>query len=156
MLVIAWMVVAFETPLVRVRLASVPDVSREPEWAAFVRKHTSKGGAIACLPFATDRSATGLEPTGRWMLYQTCHRVPLVNGYSGFFPEPWYRFLEAFTDEPYSDSTFDKLAAAGVEYLVIDPTSQEANKTRPASSGRYQLVRAFRDESGTEVWQIVW
>ncbi len=156
LLVVAWGLVAFETPLVLGRPARVPNVSREPEWAAFVREHTTRGRAIACLPFATDRSATGLEPTGQWMLYQTCHHVPMVNGYSGFFPEPWYRFLEAFTDEPYSESTFDKLVAAGVEYLVIDPTFLAANKAPPASSGRYRLIPAFRDESGTEVWRIAW
>jgi hypothetical protein len=152
---VACVLVAFEVPPVPIRLAQVPDVSHEPRWVIFVRKHTPEGRAIVCLPFADGYSAEGSEPTGRWMLYGTRHRVPMVNGYSGFFPKSWYRMVEAFEEEPFSESTLDMLADAGVEYLVIDPQRMPPGESPATDSARYQLVHVFSDESGVEIWRLV-
>ena len=154
---VACMVVALEVPPVAVRVARVPDVSHEPRWVALVREHTPTGRAIVCLPFAEGYSTEGSEPTGRWMLYATRHRVPIVNGYSGFFPASWYRLVEAFAEVPFSQSTLDLLADAGVEFVVVDTTQLPADKS-PATvtaSARHQLVHVLSDEAGVEIWEIV-
>jgi hypothetical protein len=153
-LAVACLLLACEVPPTAVRRVAVPDVSVEPDWGAFLRKNTAEGRSVVCLPFAQGFSAKDSQCTGRWMLHGTRHGVPMVNGYSGFFPKPWFRLVEALKEEPYSEPTLDLLTAAGVEYIVIDPALMEKHKTPPTASGRYQLVRVFRDESGVEVWRV--
>ncbi|MHB8900191.1 MAG: hypothetical protein ACYC6Y_15690 [Thermoguttaceae bacterium] len=147
--------VAFEVPPAPVPVVAVPDVSQEPQWSAWLRQHTPAGRAIVCLPFATDYTAQGCEPTGRWMLYATRHRVPMVNGYSGYFPKSWYRMVEAFEDLPFSESTLDLLADAGVEFVLVDTTKLPAVKSPGEASERHQLVHLLSDETGVEIWEIV-
>ncbi len=146
--------VAFEVPPAPVRLAVVPEVSAEHPWIGFLREHTPKGRAIVCLPFAEGYSAKELECTGRWMLYGTRHGVPMVNGYSGFFPKSWFRMVEALKEEPFTESALGQLAEAGVEYVVVDPAFVAASGSPGTASGRCRLERAFGDGSGVEIWRL--
>lgn len=146
--------VAFEVPPAPVGLAAVPDVSVEPPWAAFVRRQTPANRSIVCLPFADGYSAKDCEPTARWMLYATRHRVPMVNGYSGFFPKSWYRMVESLKAGPFREPALDLLAKAGVEYVVIQRRLMPASESPPRVLGRYRLVRVFGDESGVEIWRL--
>ncbi len=152
---VACLLVAFEVPPVPVRLVQAPDVSKETPWVVWLREQTVPGQAIVCLPFAEGYSAGGSEPTGRWMLYGTRHRLPMVNGYSGFFPKSWYRMVEAFEKQPFSGSTLDMLADAGVEFVVVDTTKLPADKSPGEASERHQLVHVLSDPPGVEIWQIV-
>jgi hypothetical protein len=146
--------VAFEVPPAPVRLVDVPDVSAEPPWVAFLRRHTAANQAVVCLPFADGYSAKDCEQTGRWMLYGTRHGVSMANGYSGFFPKSWFRMVETLKADPFSEPTVDMLVQVGVEYVVIDPRLMPASQSPEAVSGRHRLVRVFRDESGVEIWRI--
>lgn len=147
--------VAFEVPPVPVGLAVVPDVSAERPWIAFLQEHTPDGRAIVCLPFAEGYTAKKLECTGRWMLYGTRHGVPMVNGYSGFFPKSWFRMVEALKEDPFTESALKILAEAGVEYVVVDPALMTTRGSPGTASGRYRLVRVFCNDSGVEIWRLV-
>lgn len=152
--VVSCLLIAFEVPPVPVALVDVPDVSADPPWVVFLREHTANNRSAVCLPFADGYSAKDSEPTGRWMLYATRHRVPLVNGYSGFFPKSWFSLVKAFKDHPFGEATLKTLADAGVEYMVIEPRLMRTSESPQTASGQYRLECVFRDESGVEIWRL--
>ncbi|NLF68358.1 MAG: hypothetical protein GX575_04805 [Candidatus Anammoximicrobium sp.] len=152
--VLSCALVAFEVPPAPLGLVSVPDVAKEPAWAVFVRRHTPAHRAIVCLPFMEAYSADDYERSAKWMLFGTWHGVAMVNGYSGFFPDSWVRMVEALKPDPFSECALDVLAAAGVEYVVIEPRLMPKNQAPSTVSKRHHLVRVFRDESGVEIWRL--
>jgi hypothetical protein len=154
-LTITYALVAFEVLPVAARAVEVPDVSLERPWVAFLREHTPDDRSVVCLPFADAYSAKGCEHTARWMLHGTRHGMPLVNGYSGFFPESWFGMAEALKDDPLGEESLDMMAHAGVEYVVIQPRWMTTSGSPVTASGRYQLEPVLRDRSGVEIWRLV-
>jgi hypothetical protein len=138
----------------------VPDTRITPAWAETVRLH-AQGRPILCLPFAQGHSEQGLEAAARWMLLQSHHRLPLVNGYSGFFPESWYEHEALFTADQWNAVALQRMASLGVCAVVID-TSRPGGP-RCHGSGRegdsyrvsgYLFKRLIADDRGIEVWSF--
>jgi hypothetical protein len=144
-----------EVPPARSLGKFVPEVSAPRDWTTFLREQTPPGRAAVCLPFAEGFSVEQLEPTSRWMLYQTQHRVPLLNGYSGYFPPWWFRAAEALVKEPFAQGTLEMLSDAGVEFVVIDTLRHRPPDPAAATAAPLELRLVFRSESGVEIWQLV-
>ena len=60
----------------------------------------------------------------RYVYYSTVHWRPLVNGYSGGFPDPYLR-LRGYLDDPLRapDDAFDALMQCGATHLILHATA---------------------------------
>lgn len=73
-------------------------------------------GVVAEFPMPQPNDLSGHEPRFEYM--SVYHWMPLVNGYSGFYPASYINRLERLRKMPDSIA-LDTLAAAGVRYVVI-------------------------------------
>ncbi|MGH7128173.1 MAG: hypothetical protein ACREIV_06375, partial [Planctomycetaceae bacterium] len=144
----------FETRPERPRLAAVPDAGAHAGWIAFVREHTPPGRAIACVPFAGGNQVGDYEATTRWMHFGTFHGVPLVNGYSGFFPKEHFEIRDAVNTAFPSEAVLQRLADRGVEFVVVDRSAIPAEALDRATFGSLSLERVFADPGGVEVYRL--
>ena len=87
MLLVAVACIAGETLPWKTKLWAAPDVVAHQGWIDFLRRETPPGRAVLCLPFAEGNTVYVYESTTNAMYFGTFHQVPLVNGYSGFFPQ---------------------------------------------------------------------
>ena len=145
---------AFEVPPTTVRAMGVPEVSRQRPWTVFLRQHTPPGRGVVCLPFDRGYAPENFASTTRWMLYATQHHAPLVNGYSGFFPESWIQMTRRLHREPPSEAALAALVAAEVEFVVIDGRQLACDPTT-SPPGAFPLLPAFRDPSGIHIYRLV-
>ncbi|GAB4581242.1 MAG: hypothetical protein Fur0022_39890 [Anaerolineales bacterium] len=67
------------------RVWNAQEILAPPEWVWWLR--TQPEGAAIIFPFAEGRSVEAFEPTAVGMVWGLVHGKPLVNGYSGFFPQ---------------------------------------------------------------------
>ncbi|MBA4030351.1 MAG: hypothetical protein C0478_05595 [Planctomyces sp.] len=98
---------------------SVVAVSPRPAWIDYLLRETDEAEALACIPFPDGTDARAYESTTTWMYWQTQHHRPLINGYSGFFPDAYLDLRDAMENFP-DDSSISQLAQLGTRYLVID------------------------------------
>ena len=138
----------------RPKLGYAPDAVSHADWIAFVRDKTPPGRAVACVPFATGNQVNQFQATMWWMFLGTEHRVPLVNGYSGFFPDEYFalrkRVNESFPDDDVLRQ-FDKI---GVEFVLVATRqiSSDDLLIETATSPLLELV--FQGEAGVDVYRI--
>lgn len=130
----------------RPRVVAVPDLRDPPAWVTYLRDHAVEGRAVICLPFGAGANLHDFEPAGRWMFYQSVHRRPLVNGYSGFFPESWYRLAAAIVREPFSEESVNLLTQHGVGYIVLDHTRLPEPPVIPRRVGSAILRTCLYDD----------
>ena len=142
-----------EVPPPRALLAGVPDLEQHGHWTAFVRNNTPPGQGLACLPFSPGTTAADFEITTRWMYYGTLHGVPLVNGYSGFFPNEYMKLRAEITKDGLTDSTLQQLAGMKTQFIV----SRESCTVKQQGDGAaaYTLRLAFEDPVGMKVYELV-
>ncbi len=89
----------------------------EPPWVTYLREETPPEAIVVCLPFGTGASVGDYEATTAWMAEGLAHHRRMVNGYSGYFPQPFLDLREALAMFPQSGG--DALLAAGVSYAVV-------------------------------------
>ena len=138
----------FELPVPRPSLVGVPDLSKHDGWTSFIKERTPAGKAIACLPFAPGTSASDFDGTVRWMYYGTLHGVPLVNGYSGFFPDAYMKLRAKLSQEGLTQQNLATLADMRTHFIVT-------RETLAPSEGRFQLRLVFQDPTGITVHGLV-
>jgi hypothetical protein len=73
----------------------------------------------------------------KYMLNSTRHWKPLLNGYSGFHPESYYRNFEAFSGFP-DPGSIAALQAAGVTHVFV-----HTNEINPVLIDQLKQVRAL-------------
>lgn len=86
-----------------------------------------------------------------YVFRQAQHGRPLVNGYSGFFPEPYRRLEETLKARPISDGVWAEMGELGACLLVYHPHVREGVAVakyadavdRAVSSGGLELVGTF-------------
>jgi hypothetical protein len=107
-------------------LYQVPSQVKNEQWLDWLRTHTPPHAVIACAPFPTGVTAEAYEPTTVWMYWGAFHQRRMVNGYSGFFPDPFLQLKEAMRTFPDAHSIY-ALQKMGVRYCVVarDYASQE-------------------------------
>lgn len=109
-----------------------------PTWIMWLRENTQPDEAVVCLPFPTGYTVGDYQETSLWMYWGTMHGRPLVNGYSGFFPQHFVELKE-------------KLQRDGTQ-LSAYPWDSEGLKDLNSCQARHVVVKrtfATRDD----VWQ---
>ncbi len=143
-----------EVPAPQPHVTGVPDLNRHAGWTGFVKENTPHGKSIACLPFSSGKRAAEFSVTSRWMYMGTLHGVPLVNGYSGFFPKAYMNLRTQVTDNGLTDETLAQLAQIEVHFLVV-----QRGYAMPQSSDdtgkSYALRLVFEDPVGVDVYALV-
>jgi len=104
--------------------AGVGDHRRVLGWLA----DHGQGQPLVELPLSADDSEAALEREVRAMHRALAHRSPIVNGYSGFFPEPFRQLRWALAEDPGGRGR-RYLAALGVRLALVhrhlDPPARE-------------------------------
>jgi hypothetical protein len=77
-----------------------------------------RGQPVVDLPMSAGDSEADLEREARAMLRALRHRSPVVNGYSGYFPEPFRQLRWALHEDPVGRGR-RFLAALGVRYALV-------------------------------------
>lgn len=152
--IVAGVVCVFELPPPRPLLAGVPNRNRHHEWASYVKQHTAVGKGIACLPFASGRRVTDFAMTTRWMYYGTLHGVPLINGYSGFFPKAYFSIQESFNETGLTDGLLEKFESAGIDLIVIHRRFKAPKSVEELPLRQFHLKLVFSDDVGIDVYQL--
>ena len=113
-------------------LARFPaEVLREP-WIAWLARQPA--GAVAMLPVTARGQAAAYVDTTLGMLQALRHGHPIVNGYSGFFPERTDRLMDRLRHFPGADGV-SALREVGVRYVVVDRRWPGARALEPAPEG---------------------
>ncbi|MCP4175997.1 MAG: hypothetical protein GY758_35090 [Fuerstiella sp.] len=143
-----------EVPAPQPLVAGVPDLNRHAGWTGFVKENTPDGKSIACLPFSPGTKAANFSVTSRWMYMGTLHGVPLVNGYSGFFPKAYMNLRRQITNDGLTAESLAQLAQMKVHFLVV-----RRGYTMPQSAGENGRSHALRlvleDPVGVDVYELV-
>lgn len=98
---------ALRAPLGYERYTGIP--------AAYVALEREPQAVVAELPVFPTRH---ISISARYVLNSTAHWRPIVNGYSGFIPPSYERWIEAADDFP-SDRSVSALHALGVTHVVV-------------------------------------
>lgn len=153
-LFILGLIALFEVFPVSPALGKTPYAQRHTGWITFIRENTPPNHAIACIPFARGVKVKNFETTTRWMYFGTFHGVPLVNGYSGFFPDEYFEICEALNTESPSEEIFRQLADTKVKFLVVmrAKSSESAFSATRFSSILLDLV--YSDPVGVDVYHL--
>ena len=143
----------FEIPPMAVRLVSLQSAPAHDAWIEFVQARTPEGQGIVCLPVPTENRVAEFDETARWMYFGTFHGLPLLNGYSGFFPEEDFSRREILAREFPGELGLQLLAGLGIEFVVVKRSAFPAGL-----SGRWgglELHLALRDEAaGIDVYVL--
>lgn len=137
----------------RTQTWNVSQVRLGTEWIDFVRRETPAGRAILCLPFAHGAQLEDFGLTAKWMYAGTFHGVPLVNGYSGFFPVEETELRGEFENASPTIERLTQLQLDGVEFVVMSP--EHLPRPLPPTSASLKIEKAFTDPSGIEVYRLV-
>ena len=154
-LLVLGLVATIETLPKPVELTTIPDAKAHAGWIEFVRHETESGKAILCLPMADSNKVADFEVTTDWMYFQTFHGVPIVNGYSGFFPSRYFDLRRSVWDNPTNPEFLASLAEANVDLLVVDRSEFERDDF-PGADPDPDLRRIFEDrQTGIDVYRIL-
>lgn len=134
--------------------AGVPDVNRNLAWIEYVRDHAEPGRSVACLPFARGGSVRTYDMTTRWMCYGLEHGIPLVNGYSGFFPKPYLELRERVKAEFPSTGVLQHFLKLDVQFLVVARKYCQPNIMQSLASDQVRLDLVFADPVGIDVYRL--
>ena len=105
------------------------------------------------MPFPEGRTSRDYLGTSQWMYWQIRHWRPMVNGYSGFFPEPFRDLKKAMETFP-SNGALRALSDAGVRYCIVH-RSVIAASPAPDPDGPVRLASVFRDEEhGLAIFEL--
>jgi len=103
------------------RFAPAPSFEAWAPWTSWIRANVGAGEAILYLPMPTPGHMSGFEGDGRWMLLQTAHGRPMVNGYSGFVPRDIQSVASETVRFPRPE-VHDTLLGLGVRWIVARPS----------------------------------
>jgi len=132
----------------RYLLSGAPDPRAHREWIEFVGKRLSPGRTIVCLPLPPGHLVQDFTPTTRWMYLQTFHGMPLLNGYSGFFPESDVRLRMS------ENSRLPLLAEVGVQYVVVFEGGDPAEMLRLSATEEKSLRLALNVPDVATVYEL--
>lgn len=139
---------------VRPMLAGVPDHRAHKQWIEFIRQETPPSKGIACFPFSAGHLVEDFDVTARWMYFGTFHGKPIVNGYSGFFPESYNSLKKAVNSKFPSQETLQQLQQREVEFVVVMRRRFSIEQMRSANTPEVSLHPVFQDPVGVDVYQL--
>ncbi len=145
-----------------------------PVWVMWLRDVAPSHEPVACLPFPTGINVKNYLATTEWMYWSTFHRHPLVNGYSGFFPNTFLEIkggLEQFDHNgakavdgivqpqlkryPANNPGLTQLNASGAEYVVVPRwfATRDDVWTHPATKFRWAWMTGDEAEQ-IDIYQV--
>lgn len=136
-----------------VTTATIPDPAANQLWMDYIKQQTPAGSAIVCLPFAQGYECGHFQDTTRWMFLGTYHGVPMVNGYSGFFPADYFETHAALNSIDNYGNGLSKLAANQVHFAVVT-TAKNTEPPRFYRYGAMQLDLVFVDPIGVSIYRL--
>ncbi len=145
---------AFEVRPYRIVLGDVPNEAANANWINFIKHQTPPGSGIVCLPFPKGYQCEDFAGTTRWMYYGTFHKVPMVNGYSGFFPLDYFSTQEALNAPQNYAAILSRLENEGVAFVVMAQESGSPEPARTATFGLMRLELVFADPCGVSVYRL--
>jgi hypothetical protein len=95
----------------------VPLESLQEPWIPWLARQAP--GPVAMFPPNATGQAADFVTTTQYMLQALVHKHPIVNGYSGFFPDESERMIELMRTFP-SSASLAALKASHVRYAVVD------------------------------------
>ena len=78
--------------------------------------------------------------------------IPMMNGYSGFFPASHFRLQKLIETQGLSRETLQMLYAAKVQFVVARANSLP--QITPQKTGDLMLNTVFSDSAGMEVLEL--
>jgi len=142
-----------EVPPPRVILAMAPDLSHPPGWVTFLTQNRETNEPVLILDFPSGGQLVEYHRTVSSMLWQTQFRLPLVNGYAGFFPRRWSNLASVWRVSPYSHEAFRLLQSLDVRILV---RPSDFPPPPEADLAPFHLELLMRDATGVEVYRLAW
>jgi hypothetical protein len=143
-----------EVPAPPVIPVKLPDLVQHQDWTEFVRTHCPKGFGILCLPLPPSSKALDFDSTVRWMYLGSQHGVPMVNGYSGFFPPEHLDLVSEIRREGLSEEVKGKLARLNVYFIVSSDNSSDLILDALSSTSGAAMTRVFESSSGVCVYRL--
>jgi len=135
-------------------LGYAPNVAPQGDWIEFVREHTPPGRAVASVPFATGNQVGDFQATLWWMFLGTEHGVPLVNGYSGFFPQEYFALRKQVNEQFPDEGVLRQFDRMGVEYVLVATRQIPSDEVLEETASSPLLERVFEGSAGVDVYRI--
>jgi hypothetical protein len=129
-----------------------------PAWIMWLREHSAPTDAIVCLPFPNGHHVRDYQETAVWMYWETFHRRPLVNGYSGFFPETFVKLKDELSLEPegsnpelrfyaWDDSGLHLLNECGARFIVVKRSFASRDDVWAHTATKFRWAWVMGDET---------
>ena len=112
-------VLAFEVWPSRSYVSFPPHPGHKEAWIEFLKGRNPDQESLLCLPVARDSTERANEIETLWMMYSTIHKLPILNGYSGFSPTAWSNLQKALRSSPFSAETLEQARRQGATLLAI-------------------------------------
>lgn len=143
-------VLACENTPSQVRLVFPPILGasstiQEESWMNFLQRY-EPATALLCLPIAASDAESAQETEARWMVCATQHRVPLLNGYSGYTPAEWQTLSRQIRRNGLSEQVLQRIQETGANLIVVRKDSSSLPEN-------HRLTLIF-DSTHTQIWQI--
>ena len=136
-------------------LFKLPTLEHNFAWINWVKNGTPPETILAHLPFPQGTSADHYQPTTLAMYWQLWHHRPLVNGFSGYFPESFLEIKRELTQLPGHLRGLDLLRQHGVRFCVVDRTwmTRERISNTPQLRGQLEWTLGD-DEAGLDIYEL--
>lgn len=124
-----------------------------PAWVVWLRDQAGPG-AVLSLPTAPGTTVDDYEGTTVAMYWQTWHQRPLVNGYSGFFPERDLQLRNNLRRFPHRE-TLPVISSSGARYVLIPRDMAPATWILQQPGAFLRWILQFSDEAGgIDIYEI--
>ena len=145
----------FETRPVTSQHIHVPDFASNHQWIDFIREERPAEAAVLFLPFEAGNFAPQFEQTARWMYFQSWHRAPMINGYSGFFPPGYFEVRGEVQKNWGSNELWKRLSDLGVGLIVVDRKAMAASNFKALFADGKDLPLLLADDSaGVDIYRL--
>lgn len=154
-LVICCLLLSSETIPQTPKRGGAPNVAANQGWITFLRNNTANNRGVACLPMPEGSDVAAYSDTVRWMIYGLKHRVPIVNGYSGFFPKRHTQAQRIVNGTFPSVDALKLLVEFRLQFLVVRRAYCEPNRILPLSTNDLSIRHVFEDPCGVDIYEII-
>lgn len=154
LLAIIGIFLSLEVPPSPVKVIGVPNLSQVFAWQSFLRTNLAPGKCVIFLPYAEGESVRHFDTTTRWMLRTTQQHIPVLNGYSGFFPQSHFDHQKVFNNDPFSPASLERMVQSEVQYVAIQDRQVSAAAEKGAGNSAHRLELVHHDISGTMIFQL--
>ncbi|MCR9197140.1 MAG: hypothetical protein NXI04_00690 [Planctomycetaceae bacterium] len=133
----------------------IPEVAQHRTWTTFVRENAAPDRPIVCLPMSGGSAVANYDITTRWMCYGLEHRVPLLNGYSGFFPPSYIMLRQQVTQQFPSADVIREFVRRDVQMIVVARIYCGPQAMRRLSTPQTRVELILEDPIGIDVYRLV-